>query len=197
MKSYLAILRHHLTSLHRFSGRDTADRFWAWAITVLVLLLVGFGMAAQPLMAGWFARIDRFAREHPELATRTVGPGGYSVQIQGHHPELMPDFGPFIGLTAAVAVIAFVLLAASLTRRLHDTGRSGAWGLLPFPFLITGFWYMSAMFQDRAAPPDIRTFALLFANNIVYLGTIALLIFFTIQRGTPGANRYGPPPVSR
>lgn len=197
MKTYLAILRHHLTSLHRFSGRDAAETFWAWAITVLGLLFVAFGAAAQPIMSGWFASLDRFAREHPELATRTVGPGGYSVRIEGHHPELMPDLGPFIGLTVAFTAIAVVLLGASLTRRLHDTGRKGIWGLLPIPFLMSGLWYTNAMFRNFGPRTDFSAVALLFANNIVYLGTIVVIIFFTIQRSTPGPNRFGPPPAAR
>lgn len=195
MKTYLAILRHHLTSLHRFSGRDAVDRFWAWAGTVVFLMFIGFGLAVVPLMTSAFVRMDRFARENPELATRSVGPGHYSVSIEGHHPELMPDFDPFIGLAVAFTIIAVVLLGASLVRRLHDSGRSGVWALLPLPFLFGGMWGMKQLFGNMAAEPDMQVFALLFLNNVVYLGTIALLMLFTMLRGSPGDNRYGPPPT--
>lgn len=195
MKTYLAILRYHLTGLHRFSGRDSVDRFWVWAGTVVFLMFIGFSLAVVPFMAGSFARMDRFARENPELATRTAGPGHYSVSIEGHHPELMPDFGPFIGLTIALTIVAMLLLGASLVRRLHDSGRSGRWALLPLPFLLGGMWGMKLLFGNMAAEPDLRVFALLFLNNVIYLGTIALLMLFTMLRGTPGDNRYGPPPA--
>lgn len=195
MKTYLAILRHQLTSLHRFSGRDTSGTFWAWGITVLCLMFLAFGAAAQVIIGTWFARIEKFAREHPELATRTAAPGGYSVQVKGTHPELMPDFESFIGLTAGFMLVTVVLLAAPLTRRLHDTGRRGFWGLVPLPFLISGLWYAGTLFRDIAAAPDMRIFAMLLANNLIYLATVAMLIVFTVQRGTPGPNRFGPPPA--
>ncbi len=195
MKTYLAILRRQLTSLHRFAGRDGADQFWTWAITVLGLLFLAFGLAVQSIMATWFERIERFAREHPDLATRSVGPGSYSVRIEGNHPDLMPDLGPFISLTAGFMLVTVLLLAAPLTRRLHDTGRRGFWGLVPLPFLIGGLWYFGTLFRDSGTEPGMRIFAMLFANNAIYLATVAMLIVFTVQRGTPGPNRYGPPPA--
>lgn len=195
MKTYLATLRHHLASLHRFSGRDSVDRFWAWAGTVVLLLFSGFSLAVTPVMADSVARMDRFARENPELATRSVGPGHYSVSIQGHHPELMPDFGAFIAMTIAFTMIAIVLLGASLVRRLHDTNRTGLWVLLPLPFLLGGMWSMKQLFGNIATEADLQVFAGLLLNNVIYLGTIALLMLFTMLRGTPGDNRYGPPPA--
>lgn len=195
MKTYLANLRRHLTSLHRFSGRETVDQFWAWAGTVLAALFVGFSVAGPYVMGDWLAKVDQFARENPQLATRSVGPGHYSVQIKGYHPELMPDLEAFLILTTILSAIVILLLAAALTRRLHDSGRSGLWGLLPLPFLLGGFWLMPQMFGSRGAAPDMQLFFLLFVNNVVYLAAIALLVFFTTKSGTPGPNRYGPPPA--
>jgi uncharacterized membrane protein YhaH (DUF805 family) len=193
MKTYLANLRRHLTSLHRFSGRETVDQFWAWAGTVLFALFVGFSLAGRFVLSDWFAGVERIARENPELVTRSVGPGHYSVRVEGHHPELVPALLPFITLAAAFGVIAILLLGAALTRRLHDSGRTGLWALLPIPFLLAGFWLMPQLFRSWATVPDFQLFFLLFANNVVYLATIALLVFFTTRNGTPGPNRYGPP----
>lgn len=193
MKTYLANLRRHLTSLHRFSGRETVDQFWAWTGTVLFAQMVSFSFAGRYVLSDWFAGVERIARENPELVTRSVGPGHYSVQVKGHHPELMPDFAPFITLSTAFGVVAIMLIGAALTRRLHDSGRTGLWALLPIPFLVGGFWLMPQLFGSRE--PDMQLFFLLFVNNVAYLATIALLVFFTTKSGTPGTNRYGPPPA--
>lgn len=195
MKTYLASLRYQLASLHRFSGRDSVNRFWAWAGTVLCALFLGFGIAASRIMASWLEHVERFARDHPELVTRSVGPGHYSVQIKGDHPELMPDLGSFIGLTVAFMIVAIVLLGASLARRLHDTGRSGLLALLPVPFLASALWFTPRLIGSWNAAPDLRLSMLLFANNIVYLASVALLVFFTTKSGTPGSNHFGSPPA--
>jgi len=195
MKTYLANLRRHLTSLHRFSGRETVDQFWAWAGTVLFALMVSFSVAGRFALSDWFAGVERIARENPELVTRSVGPGHYSVRVEGHHPELVPALLPFITLAAAFGVIVILLLGAALTRRLHDSGRTGFWALLPIPFLLGGLWLMPQLFGSRGAAPDMQLLFLLFVNNVVYLATIALLVFFTTKSGTPGPNRYGPQPA--
>lgn len=191
MKPYLANLRRHVTRLHRFSGREGVGDFWIWTASVLVTTTCLFMLAAIPIIAASIARIEAFARAHPEQATRTIGPGHYSVQIDGFHPELMPDFGAFIALTAGFAALVILLIAAALVRRLHDRGTRGWIALLPLPFLATGLWIMPRLM--RAADPDLGLFAILFANNLVYLASIGLLVFLTTRPGSPGDNRYGPP----
>jgi hypothetical protein len=42
-----------------------------------------------------------------------------------------------------------------------------------------------------AEAPDMGMFALLFLNNLLYLGSLALLVFHLTQRGTRGPNRFG------
>jgi uncharacterized membrane protein YhaH (DUF805 family) len=85
-------------------------------------------------------------------------------------------------------------LAAAVTRRLHDTGRAGWWGLPPLIFLIAGLALfprmMATMMQsDEAA---MGPFFLLFANNVLYMASLVGLIILLALRGTAGPNRYGP-----
>ncbi|WP_205570682.1 DUF805 domain-containing protein [Brevundimonas naejangsanensis] len=121
-----------------FSGRDRRGRFWPYALTVVALVYVGMALAIMPMMAKMFAEAARYAAENPEQATVVTGPGYYSVQIHEADAVPMPDFGLFFGAVATAAAVGVGLLAAAVTRRLHDTGRSGWWGLPAAVFLATG-----------------------------------------------------------
>ena len=186
----------HLTSLHRFSGRESVKAFWTYAAIVIAASFWGMAMAIMPIMLGSLRKMSDFARAHPDQATVTSGPGRYSVQILGNHPELMPDFASMVAGTAIVTLVTVVLLAAAVTRRLHDHGRSGAWGLLPLPFLATGLIMMPGIASSfpRAGEPDLTLFFALFANNVVYLLTLGVVIYLTIKPGDKLANHYGDAP---
>ena len=190
------IVIDHFKGLARFSGREGRKSFWIWAALNLGLSMVMAAAVMVPMVIDMFTRIERFADEHPELVTRTYGPGSYSVQVKGHHPELMPDFSAVMtgfGLSVSLTV---ALLAAAVVRRLHDTGRTGAWGLLPLPFLAAGLVLMPGLFKsfEGAGEPDLGMFFLLFVNNLVYLASLGVLIALLAGKGTAGDNRFGPPP---
>lgn len=188
----LSSLRHNLGSLFTFSGRSSPVQFWPYAIVVIVLGMFCLVIAMASAFAETFQRMQRFAAEHPDQVTETRGPGSYSIQIHGHHPELMPDFTALLLPVGAVAVAILILLAAAVVRRLHDTGRTGLWAL-PIPLCLgVGLALMPMLFGSPAGP-DMGLFGLLFANNLLYLANIALLLLFLIGSGTVGANRYGPP----
>lgn len=186
-------IRYNLGSLARFSGCDARGRFWPYAIAVLVLSWIAMWLLMAPAISSSFARVQRFAAEHPELTTVEAGPGHYSVSIRGAHPELMPDLTGMIWGIAAVAAVTVLLLAAAVARRLHDRGRTGAWGLVPVALLLTGFFGMSKMLAaiGAGAPPDPRLFFAIFVNNLVYLGSLLFLIVQLASEGTKGPNRFG------
>lgn len=186
----------HLASLHRFSGREGVKAFWTYAMFVIVAQMWAMAAVMVPLLTQSMAKATEFARKHPESATVTSGPGHYSVQIKGNHPELLPDFLVLAQSVAVIAAVSIVLLAAALVRRLHDSGRAGWWALLPLPFLGTGLYLMPGLFADlqSKAEPDMDQFLLLFASNAVYLLCIGVLIYLSIKPGEAGANIYGAPP---
>jgi uncharacterized membrane protein YhaH (DUF805 family) len=150
-----------------------------------------------PTMATTFSRMQQFAVEHPDQATVTSGPGTYSIQIHGNHPELLPDMTRFFAPLGIGVVVAVVLLAAAVTRRLHDRGRRGYWGLMPLPFLAFGLTVFPKMFatmsQGDVSPETLGLFFTLFFNNMLYLASLGLLIFLLAARSDVGSNRFGPP----
>ena len=185
----LLSLRYNLARLTRFSGRESAGRFWPYVSMIVVLAFLGLAAAILPMFADTMTRMQNFAATHPDQATVTPGPGSHSISIQGNHPELFPDITGLIHVMMIGTGIAVLLLAAAVARRLHDRGKTGLWGLLPLPFLFFGLFAMSRVFAST--PPDLSLFALLFFNNLIYLGALLFLILQLAGGGMPGANAYG------
>jgi len=109
--------------------------------------------------------------------------------------ESGPDFAGLSLWLGIAAVLVVALLAAAVTRRLHDLDETGLWGLMPLPFLaidIVGFPRALSYFAQQIADPWL--FAGLFANNILYLATLGALLAMLSRDGVPGPNRHGPVP---
>lgn len=179
----------------RFSGRDKRGQFWPYAGVVFAVSFFAFGVCMALVMNAIFADMSAFAVAHPESATVQSSPGHYSIQIDGQHPEApVPDFTLFfVGLWAMVGTVV-VLLAAAVSRRLHDRNMRAYWGLLPVPFLAvasTGFPLLMHQAM-QGEEPDMGLFLLLFLNNMVYLVALVTLIIMLAMRGTVGPNRFGP-----
>ncbi|MDR2856846.1 MAG: DUF805 domain-containing protein [Novosphingobium sp.] len=192
---WLASLRHCLAGLARFSGRDGPARFWPYTGTLFGIAMAFWSIYMGTLMSGMFARMRAFARTHPDQVTVEQGPGHYSMQIHGSHPELMPDFASALTVIAVISLCFIVMVAAAAARRLHDSGIPGWVGLVPVVFLLSGFWLMRGVFgsMDTGAEPDFDRFLLIFGNNLVYLICLGVLAYLLARKGTPGDNRYGPP----
>jgi uncharacterized membrane protein YhaH (DUF805 family) len=197
MNTFIDSIRHGFTSLTRFSGRDPAGRFWPYVGAVIALFFAAAAATMAPIMSGTFARMQAFAAEHPDQATVTEGPGSYSIQIQGNHPKLMPDMTPFFTVMQVGCALAVLLLAAAVTRRLHDRGRRGWWGLPPLVFLTGGLTLFPRLFQSTVrgemTPETMKLFGLVMANNLLYLGSLVVLIILLAGASQPKANRFGPP----
>jgi uncharacterized membrane protein YhaH (DUF805 family) len=86
-------------------------------------------------------------------------------------------------------VIALPTLAV-LVRRLHDTGHSGWWGLLPFCYA----WIYRVVPHSmlvRVLPPSSWLNVIL---SLTYILALVLLIVFLIRDSEPDQNKYGPNP---
>ncbi len=87
------------------------------------------------------------------------------------------------------AVIAIVPGVSSAIRRLHDLGRSGWWYLLVFATVPLAVPAIDSGFESLSG----WTFALAVVVP-TFSGGLILLYWF-LQRGTIGANQYGPDPL--
>jgi uncharacterized membrane protein YhaH (DUF805 family) len=196
MAKITASIARGLRGLLRFSGRDAPGQFWPYALFVVFAETALAFALMVPMIFATVARVQQFAAEHPELTTVRSGPGSYSIEIRGTHPELMPDIGLIAIFWVGFAIAGVALLAAAVTRRLHDRDRRGWWGTLPLPFLIYALTVFPPIFAatGRGEPPDMRLFLTLILNNLFYLAALGFLIFLLVGPGTKGPNRFGDPP---
>ncbi len=192
MGAWWNAIRGNLSRLLQFSGREAKGSFWLY-VGGVALFVIGLGaIHMSSLMAETMGAMQEFAEANPDKATITSGPGHYSISIEGHHPELFPDTGEMmVGLITFFA-LSIILLAAAVTRRLHDFNMRGAWGLLPLPFIVFSTLAMPRIF---AAPePEMTSFFLIFVSNLLYLASLAVLCILLARDGDPEANRFGEPP---
>lgn len=203
-----ALIRRGLSMLISFGGRDTRRQFWSFALPVVgigwfVQFATTFPMLFGQIFAG-LARADEMSRANPQDWVVRRSPGSVHYQYVGNDPavmaQMMPDFGAFLAVTMAVALVVVLLLAAAVTRRLHDRGHSGAWALVPAVLLAIGMVAMMRLTDTLGGMTNgnmagfFGSFVTMFVVNIAYLATLAVLIVQCAMAGVPTPNRYGEPP---
>jgi uncharacterized membrane protein YhaH (DUF805 family) len=104
--------------------------------------------------------------------------------------------GSEIGLLGIVFNLGVLIPTISVTvRRLHDTGRTGWWILLP---IVSGAIFGSFVIRESLAETfDAREpTSLDLTSTFAFLSSCVLLTIFMILRGTNGPNRFGPDPYA-
>jgi len=151
-----------------FKGRDKRGQFWPYAILIFVLAFIAIAVAMNLAMMG--------------LLMGTAD---------------MPNMPQMIGGVGGVALIAAGLLAAAVTRRLHDTGKPGYWGLPPIVFLLIGLALFPILMNSVLTNPNppIALFLGLFLNNMLYIASLIGLVVLLLLDGSKTTNRYGPPTI--
>ena len=105
------------------------------------------------------------------------------------------SYGP---LTILLWLATLVPSIAVGIRRLHDTDRSGWWILLPIIPYVIGLVIGGGAMMAGAAGSGVGMMAGAGLAGIFMLVAFAadiLIIVFYCLPGTPGDNRYGPPPL--
>jgi uncharacterized membrane protein YhaH (DUF805 family) len=110
-------------------------------------------------------------------------------------------FNNEIGIVGTITSLALLLPSLAVTaRRLHDTGRTGWWMLLPVvPLIATlvvgSVAVFAAVFSTTAddAPLAAVTVLLVACVLTTLAASITLLVFLCLD-SKPGPNRYGPSP---
>ncbi|MBT2185832.1 DUF805 domain-containing protein [Sphingobium nicotianae] len=191
MQTYFAIMRRGFVALLDFRGRAPRRHFWPFALTWVFVMIVSSQLLMRLLMSRGHFGVGASVRDVP----LPPGSGGGSVEFDlptaGDMARIMTGF--FYGTVIAAAI--FILLVAAITvRRLHDSGRTGAWALPPLVFLASGFAMMASFFTGGS--PPMALFPLIFLNNLVYLLCLGYLIYLLCKPSDPDANRFGRPELA-
>ncbi|PXA83870.1 hypothetical protein DMC25_17420 [Caulobacter sp. D4A] len=170
----LTSLRHNLTSLTRFSGRDRRRQSWPYAGAVLALGFVTIGALNTLAFTSLFTQVSIQSTPQDDLAL--LAPMFWTVRL------------------GALAMVA--LLAAAVVRRLHDRGRSGLWAAPTLAFLSVGTTLIPILFGQlltQSPPPTwvLVLFGVLLLNNLAYLASLLMLLILLVKDSDAGANRYG------
>jgi uncharacterized membrane protein YhaH (DUF805 family) len=185
-------LSAHFRRLASFEGREDRASFWPYAGLVFAILTVVGAAMFVPMMADSMQAMQAFAAQHPEQVTVVSSPGAYSMSARGAVPGLMPSTASlalYLGVSFGLAV---VLYAAAVVRRLHDRGKTGAWGLLPLPFILYSSIQMPRLFGSlgRSSSSDMGLFFSVFCSNFLYMATVVTLIVLLAGASDTRPNRY-------
>ncbi len=185
------------SKLTQFAGRDTRGEFWPYVGAVIALVFLVQAMGASLMMADLIGKAQAYTDAQPVLVIDPDLPPDTPVRIEAAPPALppppMPDFRILGGVMGVTSILAVSLLAAAVSRRLHDRNMTALWGLMPVPFLgvaAVGFPLMMADMMTNMVP-NLSMFGLLFLNNVAYMVALVTLIVILAQRGAPGPNRHG------
>lgn len=166
-------LLEHFRKLATFRGREDRASFWPYAALVLGIVMIAGALMVLPMMA-------HLIRVAPPQS------------IQGHVRFAAPVL-PVGFLTAYLAVtlgLAVLLYAAAVFRRLHDRGKSGAWGLMPLPFLAYASVQSVRLFDSlsRGEQPNPTLFLTIAASNILFWAALLALVVLLAGASNPGQN---------
>lgn len=198
----MSLLGRHLTGLARFSGRENRQPFWLWILIVYAVQMAVGMVVMFPLMMSWMGSMmqgdpHRFDG-HPELVMQMMMPVMSNMMI----------FGAIFG------IVWIVLIAAAVTRRLHDSGRSGWWAApvlalhvvmpLVYATIFPKFFAAMGTMRDGMTPEQVNAAMLPAMQPMMWLSAVGMigfvamiaLIVLLCQPGTNGPNRYGDDPLA-
>jgi uncharacterized membrane protein YhaH (DUF805 family) len=179
-----------------FTSRSTRAQFWPFIFLYYALSQIASFLAISPFMNRVNALSAAQAEGEPD-------PEAFAALFSDGLFEDM--FSRILVVTAILALLFLVPMAGAVTRRLHDTNRSGFWALPCLILLVSGLVMMWRLFAQHRGQPMadfvvedyVSPFLMLFANNLVYIICVITLIVFCAQDGTAGPNRFGEDPKRR
>ena len=185
-------IRYGLANLTRFSGRDPRGRFWPYA-AVVVLAAKGVQLLlAQPLIAKVQTSLPGKPPPTSSVALATDAP----ISLHALYPDFASDLASLTWKSAIISMLMIALLAAAVSRRLHDAGRTAYFGALPLLFMAFGLGSMRqvVMGLDRPNGLDGKLIGALAVDGLLYVAAIVALIVVLASASIKGPNLHGPDP---
>ena len=192
MANLLARIGYGARSVAQFSGRDTPGRFWPWTVFVFILSTVAtFAVMLPPMLNAMLRLFRALDAAGPQPPGEPIPPALMDAFMADYAAEL----GTLALPIAAINLASVLLLAAGVVRRLHDCDRTGAWGLMPLPFMVVSLFNMPASLALATGRRTLSAWetAASLTSALYWLAVIALIVLL-VGEGTRGPNRFGPDP---
>ena len=190
----LEAIKYNLTNLTNLHGRDARSTFWFYVLFLVIMQFVVSFVIAMPFVGSMTGGAINAARE-----------GATSAEMQGRiFAGVNSMMRATMWTSVAISFAMILLLAASFTRRLHDSDKTGwiaavvvALQLIALTLTIISIedavrLVVMSQSGDLAGVQSLqRRFAL---QGLVGWLPVGVLVVFGAWPGTKGDNRYGPGP---
>lgn len=188
-------IKYGLANLANVKGRDARPTFWYYVLFLVVLRFMAGLAISLPTTAHTMSVAMQAAQNHADQAAM-------QAQMFAAMAESLP-LAMWLGVV--VGAVTAILLVASLVRRLHDSGMSGWWALLPAALQVFALAQAPTALHramDMLTHLDARTMpnpsAMIQAQGATallgWLPAIAVIVIGLI-RSSDGPNRFGEAPV--
>lgn len=187
-----ASVTHNLRNLGTIRGRDRLGTYWPYTLLVYGISVVAGIALSAPIMLG--------AMRSAMTAINNAASAGGRVDQAALQNEMMhamlTQMAGLLPYQIALSAALIILLTAATVRRLHDRNWSGLWVLLPVAGQIASLAAVLVSNHAIAAGADIARITQIsqLVNALVLIGDIVVFIQL-VQAGSPGDNRFGPPPA--
>ena len=198
----LDAIKHGLSHVVTFQGRDARQAFWYYVlfiylVTTVISLVYVMPIMLQSMVAAMQQGIAQGQGQDPEAAKAAM-----EAAIMASTSEMMPKM---VWMSMAVGIGMLLLLAAAFVRRLHDSGLSGLWALVPAACQAVSISTVPS--QLAAMQAAMRTTDLndplagmqmmrgsMGAGQLLAWAAIGAVVVLGARKSTPGPNRYGEAP---
>ena len=198
------LLTRHLTGLIDFQSRENRQPFWLWILIVYIVQFVVMIIAMIPIMTTWFDQM---------MPALQADPHRFDNDPQAMMQLMVPMMRNVITMAVVSATLFFVLSAAAVVRRLHDSNRSGWWSLPYYAMQVISPVFMLSFFPryftmmaslQPGSQPDVtnpafqqatQSMALMSLVNLLGFAVLVMMIVLLVLPGTVGPNRFGDDPL--
>lgn len=199
------LLTRHLTGLIDFQSRENRQPFWLWILIVYIVQFVVMIIAMIPIMTTWFDQM---------MPALQADPHRFDNDPQAMMQLMVPMMRNVITMTVVSATLFFVLSAAAVVRRLHDSNRSGWWSLPYYAMQVISPVFMLSFFPryftmmaslQPGSQPDVtnpafqqatQSMALMSLVNLLGFAVLVMMIVLLVLPGAVGPNRFGDDPLN-
>lgn len=198
------LLTRHLTGLIDFHARENRQPFWLWILIVYIVQFAVMLIAMVPIMTSWFDQM---------MPALKADPHRFDNDPQAMMQLMVPMMQNIITMTIVSATLFFILSAAAVVRRLHDSNRSGWWALPYYAMQVVSPIFMLSFFPryftmmasvKPGSQPDVanpafqqamQSMMVMSLVNLLGFAILVMMIVLLVLPGTVGPNRFGDDPL--